>query len=384
MKYFPLVWAALWRRPTRLILTLLSVSVAFTLFGVTIGFNASVQDLIARSLDNRIFVYASFGGPSPLAYKEQIARVPGVTNVAYNAGIPGYYQDKKNSVFVIMADDGSRNVMKETSLTPANWDQLQATRSGVFITQRIAARYHLKAGDAFPVLTVAATRADGTKSWPFTVLSVVDDIPQAPNGAIFGNYEFLDQSRPLAQRGTVNAFQILVDNPDHADQIAHTIETMFANSGTPMRAVTDKASSESASQAGINIPFVTTVVAAAGLFMILFLTGNGIAQSVRERIPEFAMLKTLGFSDAGVMALVFVEAAIPCLLGAAIGIGIAKVFAQALPKLFPPNFGLPIPYMSPGVLSLAFVFAVIVAFVSAVIPALRIKRLDVAAALSGR
>jgi putative ABC transport system permease protein len=128
-----------------------------------------------------------------------------------------------------------------------------------------------------------------------------------------------------------------------------------------------------------------TVVAGAGLFMILFLTGNGIAQSVRERIPEFAMLKTLGFSDAGIMALIFVEAAIPCFMGAAIGIALALIWAKQVPHLFPPNvLALPAPYMSPLVLSLAFVFAILVAFLSTVLPALRIRRLDVATALSGR
>ena len=384
MKYFPLVWAALWRKPTRLILTLLAVSAAFTLFGVTIGFNASVENVVKLSRLDRVYVGSRFGGPLPLAYKEQIAHLPGVTKIAHWGNVPGYYRDRKSNAFILMEDDNIRDTYTEMPLTAKQWDQLAASRTGVFLSQMAAARLHVKAGDQFPVLTVAATRADGSKLWPFTVLGVVNDIPQLFAGFIVGNYTYLDESRPIAQRGRVNGIQFLVSDPARAGETARAVDALFSNSPTPTGSISEKDNAEAAAEAGINIPFVTTVVAAAGLFMILFLTGNGIAQSVRERIPEFAMLKTLGFSDAGVMALVFVEAAIPCLLGAGIGIGVSKLLAQQVPHLMPTNLALPVPYMSPEVLSLAFVCAVIMAFISAVIPALRIKRLDVASALLGR
>ena len=386
MKYFPLVWAALWRKPTRLILTLLSVSVAFTLFGVMIGFNASVQNVIALSPMNRAGTGARFGGPLPYAYKDQILKIPGVTKVTGFAGLPGYYRDKKNNVPILMVDPDAPDVIAlDFTLTQAQWAQLAQTRDGVFVSQLEAQRYGLKTGDQFPVLTTAVTRQDGGKAWAFKVLGVVPDSTYFFNGIIVGNYKFLDETRPLAQRGTVGGYQVLFTSEDRAESAAKDIDAHFANSATPTNTMTQRDASEAAAEAGINVPFVTSVVAGAGLFMILFLTGNGIAQSVRERIPEFAMLKTLGFSDAGVMALVFVEAAIPCLLGAAIGIAVSKLFAAQVPHLFPPNMPtVPAPYMSPAVLSLAFVFAVIVAFASAVIPALRIRRLDVAAALTGR
>ena len=275
-----------------------------------------MQNLIARSHQNQINAWARFGGSTPLAYKDQIARLPGVTKISYSDYIAGYYREKKNAMFIQMMGKDESDIMTDMSLTPAQWTELQVSRTGIFVSQTIAARYHLKAGDTFPVLTAAVTRKDGTKLWPFTVLAVVDDIPEASNGYAVGNYDYLDETRPLAQRGTANTIHLLVNDPARADGTANAIEAMFANSGTPIRSVTEKAMNESAAQAGINIPFVTTVVASAGLFMILFLTGNGIAQSVRERIPEFAVLKTLGFSDAGVMALVFIEAAIPCLMGA--------------------------------------------------------------------
>jgi putative ABC transport system permease protein len=384
MKYLPLVWAALWRKPVRMILTLLSVSVAFTLFGMMIGFNASVQHLLANSRLNMAYVNTRFGGTLPLAYESQIARLPNVNKIVHIGGVPGYYRERKNTVFVLMASDSAQDVMTVFPLTPAQWHQLASSRTGVLVSRNIAERYHLKPGDAFPVISAAATRRDGSKVWPFAVTDVVGDVPQQLNGYVLGNYAYLDEARPLAQRGAVLQFQFLVKDPDRVADTAKAIDAMFANSPVPTDSVTERAAYEAFAQAGINIPFVTTIVAGAGLFMILFLTGNVIAQSVRERIPEFAVMKTLGFSDARVTVLVVVEAAIPCLCGAAIGLGLATALATRMPQWMPPNSPLPVPYMSWAVLGLALAFAVLVAFASAVLPVLRVRRLDVAAALSGR
>jgi putative ABC transport system permease protein len=116
--------------------------------------------------------------------------------------------------------------------------------------------------------------------------------------------------------------------------------------------------------------------------MILLLVGHGIAQSVRERIPEFAVLKTLGFSDGAVMALVFLEAAVPCLLGAALGFGLAAVLTTQIHRIVPPGWGIPMPYLSPSVLGSAVALSLLVAFVSAVLPALRLMRMNIATALT--
>jgi putative ABC transport system permease protein len=389
MKYFPLIWAALWRRPAHTILTLLSVITAFILFGIMIGFNASIERIADGAFPERVYVEARFctGGCSmPLAYREQILRLPGIARIGYSVNIRGYYQDPKNPARVSMVDEDWCRTRPEYNITPARCRQLQESRTGVFVTRGLAQRYHLKAGGAFPVLTNGVTRADGGKLWPFIVIGILDDIPGAPTGYIIGNYSYFDQTRPLAERGTVVGYVIDVSVPDQAvgAKTALAIEALFANSGNPVYAETAVAEAQKSSQARVNMPFVTMVVAGAGLFMVLFLAGNGIYQSVRERIPEFAVLKTLGFSDWGVMALVFAEAAVPCLLGAVIGLGLATAFAAKLPSLMPPSFYLPAPYLPASVLGVGMLCAVLVALLSAVIPAWRLKRLDVAAALAGK
>jgi len=136
--------------------------------------------------------------------------------------------------------------------------------------------------------------------------------------------------------------------------------------------------------AGLPIKPITRGIALAGMFMVLFLTGNGIAESVRERFAEFATLKTIGFSDRAVTALVVLEAALPCILGAALGVGIAALLARQLPGLMPPGFGLPPPTVSPVVMFWAAATAFVVALLSAALPILRLTRMDIASALSGR
>ena len=324
MKYLPLIFAGLWRKPVQMVLTLLSVTAAFTLFGLVVGLNASYAHIAEISRPDRIYVGGRFGGTLPIAAKDQIARLPGVTNIGVLGAFLAYYRDPKNSIIPIMMDEAMRQVWTEVPLTAAQWQRLEAAPSGVFVSRRIATHYGLKAGDPFPVLTTRSIREDGSRLWPFTILEVIDDLPTAQNGLVIGNYDYFDQSRVAALRGgSVLQFQLLVRDPDRAAATAAAIDAMFANSAGPTRSIPERTLTESNSRAGLDIPFITEAVAGAGLFMILFLTGNVIAQSVRERIPEFAVLKTLGFSTAGLAALVFVEAAIPCLLGAAIGLALA-------------------------------------------------------------
>ena len=134
----------------------------------------------------------------------------------------------------------------------------------------------------------------------------------------------------------------------------------------------------------MDIASVDRQIAMAGMFMVLFLTANGIAQAVRERFTEFATLKTIGFSDTGVIALAFAEAAIPCLLGAGLGLGLAATISNVMPLLLPPGQGLPIPTMTVMVFVWAAICASAVALISAALPALRLKQMDIATALSGR
>ncbi len=387
MKYVPLVWSALMRKPARAILTLLSVMIAFTLFGLTIGMNATFDSVLAAARADRIYADARFGnGPNggmPVAMGRQIEQLPGVSKVAKISYLFGYHQEKRNKVFVLMGDDGLSDVLTEWPVTKAQWEMLKNNRNGILVSKSEARIWHLKPGDNFTIAAPTITRADGAAAWTLKVLDIVGDVAYMTPGYMLGNYDYFNKALPLAKQDKVGEYYVQTSDPGRTADIAQAIDNRFANSAIPTQSITEKAALD-ITNSGIDIAAVDRDIALAGMFMVLFLTANGIAQSVRERFTEFATLKTIGFNDNGVMALVFLEAAVPCLLGAALGVALAGSIAGLLPRLLPPGDGVPIPTVTAGVLGWAALSACVVALVSSVLPALRLRQMDIATALSGR
>jgi putative ABC transport system permease protein len=384
MKYFPLVWASIMRKPTRAILTLLSVMLAFTLFGLTIGMNATFAKVQEEARDDRIFSFARFGGGLPRAIVRQIASLPGVSMVASMDFLAGYTQEPKNRVFVQMMDENVPKVMAEWPITPQQWQMIRDNRQGLLVSKMQADRWHLKPGDNFTMVVPGRKKLDGTTSWKFQVVAVTQDIQYMSQGYLFGNGDYMDKGLILADQGKTGQVRVKVGDASKTAEIAERIDNNFASSPTPVQSITEKMAFDVSTGTGMDIAAVDRDVALAGMFMVLFLTANGLAQAVRERFAEFATLKTIGFSDNGVIALVFAEAAIPCLLGAGLGIGLAAIISNVMPLFLPPGQGLPIPTMTVMVFVWAGLCAALVAFVSAALPALRLKQMDIATALSGR
>ena len=383
MKYFPLVWAAVMRKPTRAILTLLSVMLAFTLFGLTIGMNATFAKWKEGAHEDRIYAFARFGGLLPVALGRQIESIPGVEKVASSSGIGGYIQDPKNRVFAQMLDENVPKIMTEWPITPQQWQMIRDNRMGMLVSQKQADRWHLKVGDTFVIASPMVKKLDGTMRWTFQVVAITPDISYMVPGYMFGNFDYMDKARILSDQSKTGQFRLKISDPSKSAEIAQQIESKFANSSTPLRSLTEKVMAD-VSNSGMDIAAVDRDIALAGMFMVLFLTANGLAQAVRERIAEFATLKTIGFSDYGVIALVFAEAAFPCILGAGLGVGLAAVLSDLIPRFLPPDQSLPIPTMTAMVYVWAGLCAALVAFASSALPALRLKRMDIATALSGR
>ena len=386
MKYVPLVWAAVMRKPVRAVLTLLSVMIAFTLFGLTIGMNATFDEVQKAARADRVYTNLRFAGDGlglPIAMARQMAGLPGVSQVAFISGIPGYHQVPRNRTFVLMGDENLAKVLTEWPISKAQWDALHQTRNGILVSKFMAQEWHLKPGDDFTIAAPQVKRADGGNAWTLRVVDVVDDMAYMSAGYMLGNYDYLNKARPLPMQDHANQVFVQTSNPDGGAAMAQTIDAHFASSSVPTQSTTEKAALD-VSNSGIDIAAVDIDIALAGMFMVLFLTANGIAQSVRERFAEFATLKTIGFSDNGVVGLVFLEAAIPCLLGALLGVSLAGGIAHMLPHLLPPGDGAPVPRINSNVMVWAAASAAIVALVSSALPALRLKQMDIATALSGR
>lgn len=381
MKYLPLIWAALARRKLRTILTLLSVTAAFTLFGVMMGTDAAFQqmvDVINRSV---VVTGGRFADNLTDAMGKQIAAMPNVAAVSAAGAVCGYYRSPKNRACVGMLDNAAG--WPNALLTPAQWAQWRAKPNGVFLSRKVAAKRGLKKGDIFSIVASTIPRADGGQSWRFEVLDVLDDTPYWPGGFSFGSYHYYRMSRPVADQPKAGWFQAVVKDPAGAEDTAIAIDARFANSAIPTDSISERTMRSDDGTAIVNVAVVTRRVAAVGLFMILLLTAHGMAQSVRERLGEFAVLKTIGYSDRNVIVLVFAEALVPAILGAGLGLGLAALLARRIPKLLP-TLSLPEPYLSATVIAEALLAVVLLAFLSVILPALRLRRLDVAAILAGR
>jgi len=387
MKYLPLVWAAIMRKPTRAILTLLSVMIAFTLFGLTIGMNATFDAVKAGAKDNRIYTNLRFFGGAtgmPISLARDIERIPGVAQASYINFIPAYRSDPKNRIFIIMMSDNARNMFSDRPITPAQWDLLHNERDGVLVSQWQADKWHLKVGDTLTVISPQTKKADGNTTWTFKVLAIVGDVAYNTNGYIWGNYDYQDKALPRAKQSQAMEIETQTSDASRTADIAQEIDNKFANSPSSTQSITEKSAMD-VSNSGVDIAKVDREIALAGMFMVLFLTANGIAQAVRERFTEFATLKTIGFSDNGVIGLVFVEAALPCFLGAILGVALSAWLSGMVPHFMPPSIGTPpLPRITVMVAVWAGLSALIVALASSALPALRLKQMDIATALSGR
>jgi putative ABC transport system permease protein len=348
---------------------------------VMMGTDAAFQQMVAVINRSVVVISARFADNLTDTIGQQIAAMPNVAAVSAGGGVCGYIRNPKDQACMMAGDQPSS--WPNLPLSPAEWNALRAKPDGVFLSRARAARMGLKKGDHFTIVAPSIPRADGGQAWRFEVLDVLDDTPYWGNGFSLGSYQYYKMSRPVADQPKAGWFQAVVKDPARADDTAMAIDARFANSAIPTDSISERSMRSNGATAAVNVATVTRRVALVGLFMILLLTGHGMAQSVRERLSEFAVLKTIGYSTAGVVALVFAEALAPALAGAGLGLALAAALSKRIPALLS-GIQVPAPYLSPTVIGEALVAAVLLAFLSAILPALKLKRLDIAAVLAGR
>jgi putative ABC transport system permease protein len=381
MKYLPLVLAGLWRKPTRMIFTALSIVVAFILFGILSGIDAGFAHQVEISRLDRMYVTSRFANTLPYAYGDKIASLAGVLVVSPQAAVVGYYQQRKNQLAVTATDARYFTARPELAVTPQQIAALTADRAGVLVGVKSARLYGWKVGDKIAINT-STPQQNGSLVWTFDMLGTLENT-DLPGEAVvlIGNYKYIDDAR-TTDKGTVGYFFVRVKDPAQAATIGKAIDGLFANSPAPTRTTLEKAGATASLQSLGDVETLTRGVGGAVLFMLLFLTGNTMMQSVRERIAEFGVLKTLGFSDAGVLVLVLSEALLLCALAAGVGLAIVKLAFPMIKRAVPQVSALLL--LPWSALAIGFCCALLVAFISGLLPALRVKRLNVVDALAGR
>ncbi len=378
MKYLFLVWSGMWRKRARATLILLQVTIAFTLFGVLQGIDTGIKQAIAKSHANRMYVLSrvSSGDALPLALLPRIQKVPGVVTVSYESGLGGTYQTPDQQISADAVDPASfASIFSEIVIPPSQLDTLVHTRTGALVGERLAQRYGWKIGQRIPIQSPLVQR-DGSSTWTFDIVGTFTepDDPDQANSLII-NYPYLNEAR-VANRDTVGAFVVRIDDPKRSASIGHDVDMLFANSPHETRTQSESDLASSQVQRIGDIDFLAHAVTAAAFFALLFATGALMMQTIRERTPELAVLKTVGFADRRVMILILAEALVSCLLGAAIGLSLA---ALLLPRARSLIGG--IAHLPGVVIAVGAVCAVLLALVSGAVPAWRGLKLQVAVAL---
>ncbi len=390
MRYLPLVWAALWRNRTESLLTLLALTAGFTLLGAMLALNTAYEKSLQDVRKDAAFMFCRFNCADglPLGYRSKVAAIAGVLATGPMFALRGYRGEEKNRVAINFVDTSAPSGYPTFTLNAAQWRSLQATPDGLFLTKTAALRQHIRAGDIFTLVTDPGVRADGGTAWYFKVLGVVDDLPgwgQGPRDQFFGNFRYLEESRPLSKRGIAGMFWLTLDDPLRARKVCRQATAMFANSPLPVFCTSVHEDAEELASSGVNMRQLSLGIAGAGLFMILFLCANAIAESVRERLGELATLMTLGYPNRKLAMLVFLEAALPSVLAAGLGMGFAWAIGIQITRLAREGtLRLPDTPLPMAMFAYALGAALLVALVSSLAPLQRIRRMDLASILAGR
>jgi putative ABC transport system permease protein len=381
MKFFPLVWSGLWRKKARTIFTLLSIVIAFLLFGLLQGVNAWLNAFGTGSNANRLYVVSRVSQvqPLPSAYLHQIETVPGIRQSTYVAGISGFYQEKSNNLLALATDvQKFFDLYPDWKIAPEQLAAMSRTRAGAIVAAPLMRAFGWKIGDRLPLRT-SVMKQDGTADWDFEIVGTYD-VPTSPAEAnrILVNYAYFDEARRL-ERGTAWAFVVAVDDPTRSAQVCAAVDALFVNSAHETVTQDEKAYVQGQLRELGDVSLMANAIVAAVLFTLLFLTGNTMMQSVRERTPELAILKTVGFSDRSVTVLVLIESVLLCVLAASLGLAAAAAVFPVTAALGIVGAALPI-----RVVALGLAIAVGLALASGFPPAWRAQRLVIVDALAGR
>jgi putative ABC transport system permease protein len=383
MKFLHLIWCNLKRKKLRTSLTLLSILVAFILFGFLMAIKQALAGGVSMTRQDRLVVRhkVSIIQMLPESYKARMARIPGVALATHQTWFGGIYQDPKNFFMQNpVVPEEFLDMHPEVVLSPEQKKAWLQTRTGAIVGRKTADRFHWKIGDKVPIQSSIWSKQDGSRLWEFEIVGIYDgDKKETDTTPMFFRYDYFDEARRSGAKGLVGWYTIRVKDPAQAAEVAKRVDQEFENSDAETKTEPEGAFVQAwMSQIG-NIVLIVAAILGAVFFTILLVTGNTMSQAVRERTGELGVLKAIGFTNAQVMLLVLAESCLLTILGGVLGLGLAcllvPVMAKALVGLLP-LFSLPTHDLFIGLgLSVAL------GLVTGIFPALQAMRLRVADAL---
>jgi putative ABC transport system permease protein len=382
MKYFYFIFKNLTRKKVRTTLTVLSIMIAFLLFGLLRSLSVAFEGGARFAGEDRLVSInkVTLIQPLPFSYLNKVKSLPGVDKATMSNWFGGYYQDRKNQFpqFPIDATEFFDIYQDTLSLPPEQFSAWKADRQGAVIGKALAEKFNWKVGDRVPLIGLFPKK-DGSTNWDFVIEGIfTGKTESAQTNVMYFHYDYFDKSRQFGE-GTIGWMIVKVKDPKESAKVAAAIDALFENSAAETKTDSEKEFSKSFAKQFGDIGLITTLILSAVFFTMLLVAGNTMAQSFRERIPEFAILKTLGFSDLTVMVMVLAEAMLICAFGGLLGLALAKIILAANASRIAATFpGLD---MSVTIIVTGLLWVLLLGLVTGFIPALQGLRLNIINAL---
>jgi putative ABC transport system permease protein len=381
MKFFSLVWSNLKRKKLRTSLTILSILVAFLLYGLLCTVKQAFTGGIEMAGADRLIVRhkVSLIMTLPVTYKERMERLPGVDSAVHMTWFNGIYQNEPKNFFGSFPTDPERllSIYPEILLPEEQKQAWLKTRTGAIVGRALVDRFKWKIGDRIPLMSPIWPRK-GDGAWKFEIVGIYDGAKKTTDtSGFYFRYDYFDEGRARGE-GKVGWYTVRVKDPNKAAEISAAIDAEFANSPYETKAEPEGAFIKGFAQQMGDIGTIMVAILSAVFFTILLVAGNTMAQSVRERTGELGVLKALGFTNERVLALVLVESCLLAAVGGLVGLGLAWAITlggSPVPAMLP-VFYLPPRYL---VIGAALIFGL--GLIAGILPAVQAMRLQIAVAL---
>jgi len=381
MRFVALIWSNLKRKKLRTLLTVLSIFIAFVLFGLLCTIKEAFTAGISMAGADRLVVRhkVSLIMTLPVTYGPRMERLPGVASAVSFTWFNGIYRNEPKNFFGTFPTEPEPFLaLYPEILLPE--EQKQAwlkTRNGAIIGRQLVDRFKWKIGDRVPLVSPIWPR-EGEGAWEFEIVGIYDGAKKATDtSGFYFRYDYFDEGRARG-KGLVGWYGVQVKDPDRAAEVAKGIDAEFANSPHETKAEPEGAFMQGFAQQIGDVGKILIWILSAVFFTILLVAGNTMAQSVRERTEELGVLKSLGFTNQLVLALVLAESCLIAAVGGLVGLALAWLIAAAgspVPAM------LPVFYLPPRYLVIGGGLVVALGLVAGILPAWRAMRLQIAVAL---
>jgi putative ABC transport system permease protein len=330
MKFLPLVWKNIWRRKFRTIFTLLCIFIAFVLFGILMTIRTSFAfGVDLAGADRLVLIHkVSLIMPLPVSYQARLQQTKGVELASHQTWFGGIYQDPANFFANIAVEpDPFLRIYPEFTLPPEQIEAWKNDRQGAIVGRDLATRFGWKVGDRVPLTATIWQPKQGGTTWEFNIRGIYDAGDGVDKTQFFFRYDYLDENRAQGE-GQVGWYVVKIADAAQAVDLSRTFDEMFANSAAETKTTTEKGFVEGFAKQIGDIGAIMIAISSTVLFMFGLVAASTMAQSVRERTSELAVLKTLGFSGPAILMLVLAESLFIAFTGGLLGLGLAWLFVQ--------------------------------------------------------